>query len=421
MTFIKTTMLSGVASALSMVLGFVLNKVLAVYIGPVGIGLLGQFQNFLTILQLWATGGVTTGIVKYTSEFREDKLQKHHFWSMGMLISLVFTLVCSIFTYVFAMDLSLWLLKKESYAFIFEMTALIVFFTVLNQFFLSVLNGQKEIKKLLSINVATSVIKLALVWWLTVFYGIKGSLAGMVLVQVVIFFITMLVVYRSDWLSLSAFRREYDPIKVRMLFGFTLMALVGGITAPASQFLVRDYIGEGISWDAAGHVQALWQISNAYLAALSTVLTIYFLPKLSEILDGQLLRREIFSALKFVLPFLVLTSFIVIFFRKEVILVMYSKEFLPMMDLFLWQFVGNLMKGLALLFSFLMLAKAMTKAFIATQIIFASSFVLLSMLFVESYGLIGATMGYALNYFIYLMAVVTIFILKTRAVDTEGK
>jgi len=414
MTFIRTSLLSGGATIITMLLGFVLNKVLAIYIGPIGFGLLGQFQNFLAVLQQWATGGVAIGTVKYTAEFRDDIEKKHAFWSMGLRISLVLTCICSIILYFFASQLSVWVLKSVEYAFIFKLTAVVVFFFVWNQFLLSVLNGQKEIKKLLFINIITSIVKLSLVWWLTSWYGIEGALLGLILLQFVIFCISLYLVSNLNWFSWKAFFGSYDALKVRMLLGFTLMAVVGGITLPISQFLVRDYVGETVSWAAAGHIQALWNISNAYLAVLTSILTIYFLPKLSEIESGFLMRNEVFSALKIVFPVLVLSSFFVVFFRKEITLIMYTEDFLDMANLFLWQLVGDTMKGCSFLFSFIMLAKAMTKTFISTQIIFASSFVLLSLFLVKSHGTIGVSEAYALNYTMYFLASIWVFMKKTR-------
>ena len=59
-----------------------------------------------------------------------------------------------------------------------------------------------------------------------------------------------------------------------------------------------------------------------------------------------------------------------------------------------------------------MLAKAMTKIFIYTEIVFSTLFVLLSILFVNNFGLIGITYAFSLNYFLYL--VVMIFIFRKR-------
>ena len=59
-----------------------------------------------------------------------------------------------------------------------------------------------------------------------------------------------------------------------------------------------------------------------------------------------------------------------------------------------------------------MLAKAMTKVFIYTEIGFSVLFVVLSIYFINTFGLIGITYAFSLNYFLYL--VVMIFIFRKR-------
>jgi|GEM_PF-5157095 len=52
-----------------------------------------------------------------------------------------------------------------------------------------------------------------------------------------------------------------------------------------------------------------------------------------------------------------------------------------------------------------MLAKAMTRLYMVTEILFSALFVELSIVFVDAYGLVGVTYAFALNYSIYLVAV----------------
>ena len=48
-----------------------------------------------------------------------------------------------------------------------------------------------------------------------------------------------------------------------------------------------------------------------------------------------------------------------------------------------------------------MLAKAMTKTFIITEILFSISFVVLSYILLDKFGIIGATYSFAINYLLY--------------------
>ena len=62
-----------------MINGFVVVKIIAIYVGPSGLAFIGQFQNFLSILMSFATGAINSGVVKYTAEYRDDEVEKQNF------------------------------------------------------------------------------------------------------------------------------------------------------------------------------------------------------------------------------------------------------------------------------------------------------------------------------------------------------
>jgi len=172
---------------------------------------------------------------------------------------------------------------------------------------------------------------------------------------------------------------------------------------------LRTYITNTISLDAAGYWQGIVGISGAYLAMVTTSLSVYYLPRLSEIDNQRELKKEILSGYKILLPIVAILSLGLYFFREFIILTFYSEQFLPMMDLFTFQLIGDFIKICAWLLSYILIAKAMTRIFIVGEVVFTGSFILLSILFLNAYGLIGITYAYALNYCFYLIFLILIF------------
>ena len=70
---VKVSFLNAVATVISMLTGFVSVKVVAAVIGPVGVALLGQLNNFAQILLSVSNGGINAGITKYTSEYSDNR------------------------------------------------------------------------------------------------------------------------------------------------------------------------------------------------------------------------------------------------------------------------------------------------------------------------------------------------------------
>jgi PST family polysaccharide transporter len=403
MTLIKTSVLSAISTIIRVIAGFISIKIVAVYIGPSGLALMGQFQNFIGMMSSVASAGVNSGIVKYTAEYYEDEQIKQKIWSSALKISLVLIIPMAIVIIFLADFISMKLLNTTEYGSIFIVFAITVVFFVLNGLMTSILNGQKEIKKLTLLNIVGSLFGLAVTILLVTQYELYGALLAGIVSQSIVFFVTLTFVLKSSWFKLSMFLGSMDKEYRNKLLKFSAMALVSATMIPLSHIYVRDYIGTNIGWDEAGYWQAIWRISETYLMLITTTLSIYYLPKLSSIQDKSELRAELLYGYKIILPIVIMMALGIYLFRDLIISILFTKEFSPMAELFLYQLIGDVIKIAAWLLGYIMIAKAMTRLFIFSEIFFVGSFVGFVVLFVDMYGLIGVTMAFMVNYFIYML------------------
>jgi PST family polysaccharide transporter len=181
------------------------------------------------------------------------------------------------------------------------------------------------------------------------------------------------------------------------------MTFVSATMVPLSQIYLRNYIGVNIGWDAAGYWQGISRISDTYLMLITTTLSIYYLPKLSSIQDKTELRKEIIYGYKIIMPIVIAMAAGVYIFRDFIIKLIFTKDFLPMRELFLYQLIGDVIKITSWLLGYIMVAKAMTRLFVISEIIFVFSFVGLGVLFIKIFGLVGITIAFMVNYLLYLL------------------
>ena len=80
MNLIKTSSLNAIAVVVKMLVGLFLNKILAVYVGPAGYAVIGQFQNAISMITGFASGAINTGVVKYTAEYSHDEVAQARVW-----------------------------------------------------------------------------------------------------------------------------------------------------------------------------------------------------------------------------------------------------------------------------------------------------------------------------------------------------
>ena len=196
---------------------------------------------------------------------------------------------------------------------------------------------------------------------------------------------------------------------VRKLSRVSLMAFTSVFAVTFIQLQIRNFIITNISVEDAGYWQGITRISDLYLMFITSTLSIYYLPKLSELKTNSELKREIIKGYIFILPIEIicsLTIFLSRFFITEVFL---AKTFLPMIQLFPFRLIGDILKIASWLLAYLVIAKAMTKLFIVTELVSGLSYYFLTRFFIMKSGIMGATYAYALNYFFYLVAVMIIF------------
>ncbi|WP_341201689.1 O-antigen translocase [Planomicrobium okeanokoites] len=409
MNFFSTSIFSGISTIIKLLSGLVINKIVAVFIGPSGIAMVGQFQNFLSMATTLGNGGISSGVTKYVAEYNEEKLlERNETISVAIVITVIISSIIGISIFFASNIFSLWILNSEKYSFIFKIYGLCLIVISINSLLLSIINGLKKIKIFISINIISNLVMLLLTTILTITFKIYGAFIALVISQALIIFITVPLMKRKVKINYS-FKLVLKSKKYRKLFAFSIMTLVATFAGAGTQILIRNYITSEYSLEEAGYWQSVWMLSNIYLTVLTTAFSTYYLPKLSELKSNDDLKIEILSGYKIIIPFVFISSTIIFLFRDLIIVLVFAEEFLVIRTLILYQFIGNFFKMISWSISFLMLAKAMTKTFIFTEIIFSISFYVFVILFTRVYGLEGTTIAYAVNYFLYFLVMIFLF------------
>ena len=406
---VKVFSFNAISTLVRMLTGLISVKVLASIIGPCGIALLGQLNNFSTILLGVANGGINSGITKYVAEYKEDESAIKKILSNALQITLFFTFIVSLGLIILHNQLSRLVMLSDEYGYVFLIFGFTIFLYTLNTLLISILNGYKEFKRYVIVNISGTIVGLLFTICFVFSMGLKGALISAVSYQSVVFFITFWICRKAPWLSVIYYRERLDRKMLRRFLNYSAMTLVSLSVVPVSQMLLRGYVISEISMTEAGWWEAMNRISNVYLMVITTSFSIYYLPRLSEIKEISELRYEIFKCYKVIIPILLSGLTLVYLLRHFVVMILFSPDFYPMESLFIWQLLGDFFKISSWLLAFLMVAKSMTKTFIATEVVFSGLFVVLGYLFMNLNGVVGITQAYFVNYVIYTVCMVVIF------------
>ena len=410
--FVKVFSLSAVSTFVKIISRFVSIKVVSVIIGPSGVAMLGQLSNFTNILLKIATGGNNSGVTKYlaSNKGNEDKIKT--IIGTSMMISFYLSLFCSVILIVFSSYFSNLILNdsgQEKYKSIFIIFGVTIFLYALNSKLLAILNGFRQYRKYILVDITSSTVGLIFSVGLVFYWNVYGALLAAVTYQSIVVFISLFFVLKAPWFKWHFIFRGFDIKMAKKLSLYSIMTIISAMTVPISQILVRGRISNSLSLNDAGIWEGMTKISSLNLMVISTSMGIYYLPKLSGITDAIGIKKEIFKTAKLLLPFVFFTSLSIYFLRDFIILLVFSNKFKSMSDLFAFQLLGDFFKIISWLLAYLMLAKTMTKTYVYTEIFSNLGWVLLSYLLISYYGYKGASIAYAINYFIYVLVMFFIF------------
>lgn len=408
MGLFRTSILNGIAVLIKMATMFVLNKILAIYVGPSGYAVIGQFQNFIQMVTSFSGSAINTGVIKYTAEYHDDIHQQKSVWKTSGTLVLCLSLLFSILIIIFRTLLSEYIFGTADYQTVFVWFAIFLILFNFNSLFLAILNGKKEIIKLVVANIAGSIFALIVTSILAIQYHLYGALVALSIYQALAFIVTFLLCSKAEWFRISYLFGRLDRMMTKKLSAFVLMALVSAVCVPLSQIVIRDYLIKEYSLEFAGYWEAMIRLSAAYLMLVTTTLSVYYLPRLSELQEVDEIKKEVYKGYKFIFPLALIGGLTIYLLRDFIIQLLFTDSFLPMEKLFLWQMIGDSLKIGSWILAFLILSKAMTKLFITTEILFALSSVLLTIVGTKIFGFEGVSIAHMVNYAIYwgVMAIV---------------
>jgi PST family polysaccharide transporter len=406
MNLVKTSFYTGISTAVTFISGFILVKVIAVKIGPAGIAQLGQYQNTTSLLTMAGTFSIGIGVVKYLAEFKDDRFKKQQIISTAVMTVIMSSLIIGLLTGLLSRQLSIQAFSDVRFWKVYLLFGCFLLLISLNIIFSSVLNGLKEIKKLTVVSICGALFGILFTYLGAEYFGVEGVLVAANFTALAVFLINLSAFRKISDISIVPSFKFFSKPVLLLLLSFTIMNVVISTLSPIVQLFIRDHIIKTISLTSAGYWQAITRISDYYLTFITTVLAVYYLPTLSGLTEKKDIKTEILKGYKIILPSVALLALIMFLCRSLIISVLFTDSFQPMKELFLFQLIGDFLKIGSWLLSYLMLAKAMIKTLIITELIFSTSLVIFTVYFTNLYGIIGTTYAFALNYLLYWITMI---------------
>ena len=403
---LKVTAMTGLLTLLKMAMGFVIAKVVAIYTGPTGMAMLGQVQSMVGSLNGVINAPVGSGIVRYTAEKKDQGFEAcAPWWRAAVQWILIISAITIPGGLLLAEHIANWLFQDRALAWIVMATVCVLPLSAIGTLCNSVINGQQQYRRYVGLGMLSALISGGVMLIMIVMANIQGALLAAAVQAALIGLVMLIANLRQPWLRVQYWWGSTTKEARKVIGGYMLMAITTALTVPISLILVRTILIEHVGWEAAGHWQAVWKISEVYLGVITMALGTYYLPRLSSLVGVDAIVNEIHKTALVIIPIVAVMALGVYLLRDVAIWLLFTDEFKSIRDLFAIQLCGDVIKIASWLYAYPMLSRGSTKWFMSTEILFSLSFVVLTYFFVLSMGLKGTTVAYLINYAVYFLFV----------------
>lgn len=199
----------------------------------------------------------------------------------------------------------------------------------------------------------------------------------------------------------------FGEFKVLTALGFSIM--LSQMATLVGHLLVRVLVQRELGTEALGHFQAAWAISVTYVGFVLTAMGTDYFPRLSAALAepgraNQLVNEQTEVALLLCGPVLIA----ILGLSPWVMVLLYSADFGPSVDVLRWQMLGDVLKILSWPLGFVLLAAGAGKTFVAAEVVGVSVFVLGVQVGLPLIGVEATGVAFLAMYLLYLPLIATI-------------
>jgi polysaccharide transporter, PST family len=345
------------------------------------------------IFNLFAGGGITNGVIRNISATSSETERLRWMWA-GTTIAILSSIALAAIAVALALFGGRAIFGDPDYAPIFIGIAAAQVLVGFGNLALAYFSGIGDTRAFAAVQIIANILSLLLLVALTQRLGLRGAILGLVVGPATIGAVALLRFYRQAARG-GMFRIIWDRPLLKDLLSYALVMASSVTAVPLAQLLIRIDMSERLGWNVVGYWQAVAKISDAYMLFIGVILVNFLLPQLSS-------RHEAASALRILLRFgaLLLGVFVVVCgviyaVRDQLLLIVYSEQFLTASNLVLPQLIGDTLKVVTLLLYYYLMSRGRVLIVFVSELALGVALYVLYLVLVPSFGAIAPVYAYA--------------------------
>ena len=411
----KAMGLFGGVQVMGILCSIIRTKLVALWIGPVGIGLFGLFNNALEMITTGTNLGIRSSSVRDISQAHgsQDEGLVARIVSVVRKWSLWLGLGGALLTLVMAPLLSQVTFGDSAHIWGFVALSVAVLLQALTNGEYAVLQGTAKLKRLASVTLWGTIAGLAVS--VPLFYVLRErSILPSILAYALSLAVFAVVFRNRDYSSVHVSRSE----TIDMGKGFVRLGIymtLGNFASILASYAFNAWLNTHAGTDQVGFYQAGYTLINKYTGLILTALGMEYYPRLSQVADSRLrLRAYVSQEINVSLAVMAPIVALFILLRELVVWLLYAPEFNVILTFVSWGMIGTVMRTLSWCLAFTILAKGDGKTYLWTEVASAVINLLLNIVMYQWWGLTGLGIAFLVSYTVYTVIVGVVYLVQYR-------
>ena len=410
----KTTSIFGGIQIFNILISIVKSKIIAVLLGPAGLGIISIFNSASTLIASFTNLGINVSAVKSIatlSQIEEQGRQhiiiavvKKIIWYTGILGFLV--------TVILSPLLSKMSFGNYSYTFSFALLGLSLLGLQVSNGQITILQGLRKVKLIAISSLIGAVFGLFFSVPLYYFFGAEGIAPALVATSMAAVFTSWYFLKKAEIpfvkVNFTTIKKEGKAI-VKLGFLISLTAIFPAVAA----YVVRLFIANVGNIEDVGLFTAGFAIVGTYVGMVFSAMSTDYYPSLAEVANDNVkctekVNQQILVSILILAPILT----ILLVFVKLGIVILYSSKFLGTVKMIQWAALGVFFQAFSWCIAFLFLAKGDSKIFFWNEFIPNLYTLLFNCIAFKIWGLEGLGISFFISYLLYFAQVYIITLKK---------
>ena len=414
-TALKATSLFGGVQIYNIAIRIIRSKVVAVLLGPEGMGIYGLLSSSTTLVSSITSCGLGQSSIKNIAEANASGDNNRIAIVISVLRKLVWItgLVGSVVCAALSPYLSQITFGNKDYTIAFICISISILLMQLTAGQNALLQGLQKYRGLAKSNVYGSAVGLLITLPLYYIWRIDAIVPVFIISYVISFLCAYRIAKKVEIPKLKSDSKQMREVGLDMLkLGLLLSAQ--GVLSQLTAYLVRVYIRQDGSIEDVGLYNAGFAFVNTYIGMIFTAMSTDYYPRLTKAAkDSEQYFKTITQQVELVL--LIILPLIVAFllFVRLIVVLLYSNKFLPVEGMIYWTMAAMTVRSLAWSLSYGLIAKGYMKSFAICEFSVIVYGFIFNIIGYKYGGLTGIGISYFMMYVVYFLHLFVVFKSKT--------